>query len=346
MRIISVFVLWALMLPRLAVADEPTRELAFESGQGNSRDIYLINADGTHLRQLTDFPGWEDMVAWSPDGKYITVIADFTGVKNLYVLEVDSLSWTPLTDLPAGAVVSSGLWSPDGTQIAMMLNLDGTYQVYIISPDGTGMQQLTHKSQASYLEGWSSDGQQLLITHQPDINTNSELFWLEIVTGEMTQITDTDAPELLLRQSFQISGDASLGMYNSQQGDVFSVDLQTGQVEQLTPSDFAHFSGEAVWSPDEKQIVYLKTVDFPAGRPPLYALYLMDLASGEVQEMKAAGSAYGGVEPQWAVDGQQLAFSQFDGTDAEICLLNMATQVLQCLTNNAVFDGYPLWRPD
>jgi len=39
----------------------------FTSGSPSSGfDIFLMNADGTGLRQLTDFPGWEFEPAWQP----------------------------------------------------------------------------------------------------------------------------------------------------------------------------------------------------------------------------------------------------------------------------------------
>lgn len=37
----------------------------------NNFDLYMVDADGTNLRQLTDLPGDEYAPAWSPDGKSI-----------------------------------------------------------------------------------------------------------------------------------------------------------------------------------------------------------------------------------------------------------------------------------
>ena len=29
-------------------------------------DIYIMDADGSNVRQLTDTPGWEHLARWSP----------------------------------------------------------------------------------------------------------------------------------------------------------------------------------------------------------------------------------------------------------------------------------------
>ncbi|MDA0179489.1 DPP IV N-terminal domain-containing protein [Solirubrobacter phytolaccae] len=44
------------------------RQIAFESDLDGDREIYVMNADGSNVRQLTHNGNWEEGPAWSPDG--------------------------------------------------------------------------------------------------------------------------------------------------------------------------------------------------------------------------------------------------------------------------------------
>ena len=53
--------------------------------------LYMINADGTGLKQLTPRPGSDFDPAWSPDGKQIAFTSVRGGFRQIYALDVDSL---------------------------------------------------------------------------------------------------------------------------------------------------------------------------------------------------------------------------------------------------------------
>ncbi len=76
----------------------------------NGCDIYVINADGSGLRHLTD--GMEP--AWSPDGKKVA-FARWRDPRGLYIIDEDGSNET----LIFGWVAAKGpAWSPDGSRIA------------------------------------------------------------------------------------------------------------------------------------------------------------------------------------------------------------------------------------
>jgi TolB protein len=76
----------------------------------NGCDIYVINADGSGLRRLTD--GMEP--AWSPDGKKVA-FGRWRDPRGIYVIDEDGRNET----LVFGWVAAKGAaWSPDGSRIA------------------------------------------------------------------------------------------------------------------------------------------------------------------------------------------------------------------------------------
>jgi len=75
----------------------------------NGCDIYVINADGSGLRRLTD--GMDP--AWSPDGKKVT-FARWRDPRGIYVIDEDGSNETLLF---GWSEAKAPAWSPDGSHI-------------------------------------------------------------------------------------------------------------------------------------------------------------------------------------------------------------------------------------
>ncbi|MCL6450513.1 MAG: Ig-like domain-containing protein [Acetobacteraceae bacterium] len=63
------------------------QRIAFTSHRDGNYEIYLMNADGTGLRNLTRHPATDNSATWSPDGKKIAFVSSRDGGYDVYVLE-------------------------------------------------------------------------------------------------------------------------------------------------------------------------------------------------------------------------------------------------------------------
>ena len=126
----------------------------------NESSLYIINSDGTGLKQLTPAPGSDFEPAWSPDGEQIAFTSVRGGFRQIYSLDVESLEVTLLTNTTSAIESSQPAWSPDGSKIAYTVKRVGVYQIWAMNEDGQEAVQLTHSGQElwDYLPSWSPDG--------------------------------------------------------------------------------------------------------------------------------------------------------------------------------------------
>lgn len=122
--------------------------------------LYVENADGTHLRQLTHntatFLGGSvsfSSPSWSPDGTELVFFRRTDRRSDLDIVGVDGRGlrriFAHTSPAPADASPS---WSPDGRAIAFTRIIGNGEDVFLIRPDGTGLTRLTRGAQAFGVE--------------------------------------------------------------------------------------------------------------------------------------------------------------------------------------------------
>jgi eukaryotic-like serine/threonine-protein kinase len=131
----------------------------FETAYRES-SLYLINADGTGQKPLTTVPGSDFEPAWSPDGRRIAFTSVRDGNKQIYLLDVNSLAITRLTDAIPDIESSQPAWSPDGNLIVYTVRRVGTYQVWVMTNTGQENIQIARSGQSlwDFSPVWSRDG--------------------------------------------------------------------------------------------------------------------------------------------------------------------------------------------
>jgi Tol biopolymer transport system component len=108
-------------------------------------ELYLMNADGTNIVQLTSNAVFDSAPAFSPDGtKLAFESARDSGnalALDIYVMNADGSDVRRLTADPAHD--EGPIWSPDGTKIAFASERGGSSDIWVMDPDGTAVRRLT-----------------------------------------------------------------------------------------------------------------------------------------------------------------------------------------------------------
>lgn len=121
--------------------------------------LYVMDADGTALRQLTEGNGSDRNPAWSDDGTRIAFARSGNDGYEVYVMDADGSNVTAVTSVAAESAPSPA-WSPDRSMIA----LDVNGAIHVMSADGSGLRRLSPELPEGVLDqdpAWSPDGAQI-----------------------------------------------------------------------------------------------------------------------------------------------------------------------------------------
>jgi Tol biopolymer transport system component len=152
--------------------------LAFDSDRvdidGRKRvvQVYVMNADGTGITQLTRGPGFHGTGGWSPDGTELAIESDWgqdpdlTGIWIVPTSDPDGVTVAEarrVTDPPQGVNFDSEpQFSPDGSSIVFSRFKSARESaIYRVNADGTGLERLTSFGLNASDPDWSPDGQRI-----------------------------------------------------------------------------------------------------------------------------------------------------------------------------------------
>ena len=124
---------------------------------GSSYDIIVMNADGTHQRNITQsYPQNEYQVSWSPRGDRLAFTAGS-------VIETSTPKGTRVKAIAQG---DEPTWSPDGRRISFVqangeVNGGTVYDIFTMRPSGADVVPVTDLSARSFFPRHSPDGTQI-----------------------------------------------------------------------------------------------------------------------------------------------------------------------------------------
>ena len=110
-----------------ADASDPEDILDLEYGNYN---LYSYELETGKIEALTSDSHTQRYPTWSPDGQKICYVGNYNGIDNLYVMDIDSLSPFPITDVLTNAAAPS--WSPKGDKIAFSSFNKAGFDIFLL----------------------------------------------------------------------------------------------------------------------------------------------------------------------------------------------------------------------
>ena len=286
--------------------------IAYVSAKNGSYDIWLMDADGSNARPLTDwYPEQERDPRWSPDGRWISYLSR----GDIFLLAPDGGS--PPVNIAYGRGGAFARWSPGGDSIVFLRGGPGGHDQiarlpadfprgpvepeYITagpytnrdprpSPDGRWIAFASDRSGHNdwkRMDIWvmpSSGGEARLLTPETEDSHESAPAW----SPDGTRIAFVS----------NRSGWRNIGV----------VDIETGHTRMLTSSEWDEYNPQ--WSPDGS------TIAFVANKRWNFHLMRVSAEGGEPVQLTTRNGVSGGFEGlqargtlRWSPDGESIAYT-------------------------------------
>jgi Tol biopolymer transport system component len=272
-----------------------------QSGTSGPADVFSINPNGTGELDLTLENGYSDeRPSASADGQHVVFQSYRDEGWNIFSINADGSNPTDLTNTKEPVVNFEPAWSPDGSKVAFMRQEGGRQDIWLVNANGTGQVDIT-KSLALYATApeFSPDGSKILF----------------IGAGPTPCCTTA---------------------YNN---DIWVMDANGSNAEQLTTTNFPTQNTGPTWSPDGLKIAY-STSESPGAADN--GIHVMNANGTEQHRLLREGAPIPTGNLSWSPDGAKIAYEGAGG--GFISTMNSdGTEPSPLIANSGA--SYPSWVP-
>ena len=175
----------------------------------DSFDVFVVDTNGSNLKQLTNTPGYDAEATISPKGDKIVFTSLRDGDPEIYTMNLDGTKQTRLTF--EKGYDGGPFFSPDGSQIVFRASRPITeeqladyedlvqngyvrptaLEIYIMGADGKNMKQITNLSSASFAPFFHPSGKKIIFSsnYKGDNPRDFNLFMINIDGTGLERLT-------------------------------------------------------------------------------------------------------------------------------------------------------------
>jgi len=285
----------------VADAGDLVGKIVFRSNRDGDDEIYVMNADGTNVKKLTNNTASDRNPVWSPDATKIAFTSDRDGDWEIYVMNSDG---SDVVQLTKNSIVDlDPSWSPDGKKIAFRSGSSVTNTgIYVMNADGSNLKRLAYPHAIISNQAWSPDGSKIVfamggseiyVMNSADGSNKRRLISPAYSKGiKMDDCSPAWSPvgDKIVFYSFRHGFlEITPGRYGAY-GEIYVMDSDGSNLVRLT-NDPYHTDYVPSWSPDGTKIA------FSSERDGDWEIYAMNADGTNVR--KLTSNSADDLDPSW-----------------------------------------------
>src|SRR5580704_9975788 len=292
------------------------RQLVFVANISGRNNLWLVGSEGGWPTQLTVSEQRQISPTWSPDGKWIAYISDYDGDEQWDIFLVSPKNGMVVNLTKTREIAEEyPTWSSDGRYLAYTVKpkTSSVYEIDVYDMLMRDVKHITTGTQADKLNHnpiWSHDGKWIAYTQEQAKGTDSNIFVVEVATGQSSLLTTHQGEQTYRANDFSADGKHLLITSNAANGydNVGLLDIATKKISWLTKDKWEIAGGQ--FSPDGERVTWTANVEGNTD------IYLHDLVTGKTTALPLPKGVneLAGEHSSFSKDGAHLLYSHNGAT--------------------------------
>lgn len=262
-------------------------QIAFSSKVGRFKELFVMDMDGSNLRQITDDRALAVSSAWDPAGQRVVFTSFRNRMPDLFVIDPATRRAAQITRGPA--LELGAQFTPDGRGLIVSRANGGNSDIVRMNLDGTVGERIVPSNGAINISPrWSPDGSQLVFCSNR--GGGPQIYTMNADGSNVRRVSFVNS-NYCTSPAWSPKGNRVAFVCRADRGfQLFTAGADGSAPLQLTSSGD---NEDPDWSPDGRYIVFATT--FGRGGP--FALAMMREDGSHTRELTR--SRGGDTEPSW-----------------------------------------------
>jgi TolB protein len=226
-------------------------KLVFCAKKAGRKELYLCDADGSNVRQVTRDNSISVSPSLSPGGQSLAYTGYLNGYADIYLIDLGSGQRRKIVSEPG--TNTGAAFSPSGDRIACTISAPGNPELFLVPVQGGKGKRLTQSRCVESSPCWSPDGTRVLFVS--DASGAPQLYMVDAAGGRPQRVNTGQA--YCVEPDW--SPDGNFIAFNVRDGgrnQVAIYDLRTRNTHILTSGPGAE---SPVWGADSRHLAYVQS---------------------------------------------------------------------------------------